>query len=108
MCDTSGYGEGEVFLDSMMVRTAGNGTLTWEAPPNTSYREAFDDGDLTAGVLTVTHNLGVRYHNVSVYDNSGVKIGEPDAVTDSSTTALTVDLTSFAPLTGTWNVVVGS
>lgn len=70
-----------------------------------AYRTSFNNAALSAGVLTVTHNLGQQYVTVAVYDNSEKQI-LPDEVTLSSTSALTVDLTSFGAISGTWNVVV--
>lgn len=72
---------------------------------NDSYRQSFTNGDLTAGVLTVTHNLNQQYNTVAVYDNNDLMI-IPNEITATSTTACDVDLTSFGAITGTWNVVV--
>ncbi len=69
------------------------------------FRRSFVDADLAAGVLTVTHNLGVRYHAVAVYDDSD-QLVTPDAIIDVDANSLTVDLTSFGVIAGTWNVVV--
>jgi len=72
---------------------------------STSYYQSFVNGDLSAGVLTVNHNLGHKYCTVQVFDNSDINI-LPDTITLTSTTALTIDLTSYGTLTGTWHVVV--
>lgn len=69
------------------------------------YRTTFTNASLTAGVLTVTHNLGQQYVTVTVVDNNA-KVILPDEITFSSTTALSVDLTSFGTLSGTWRVIV--
>ncbi len=71
----------------------------------TRYEEAFDDSDLAASILTVTHSLGTRFNHVTIYDNNDIAI-QPDSVTATSTTVATIDLTSFGTLTGTWNLVV--
>lgn len=71
----------------------------------TAYRDDFVNADLTAGVLTVTHSLGQKYVQVSVYDNTDKKV-MPDDITLTNTTTLTIDFTSFGTLTGTWNVIV--
>lgn len=68
-------------------------------------RTAFTNATLTAGVLTVTHNVGQQFCQVIVTDNAN-KVILPDEITMTSTTACSVDLTSFGTLTGTWNVVV--
>jgi len=69
------------------------------------YTAAFTNATLAAGVLTVTHDLGVQYVTVAVYNNLGVQVA-PDSVTASSTTACAIDLTSQGVLAGTWNVVI--
>lgn len=69
------------------------------------YRTTFTNASLTAGVLTVTHNLGQQYVTATVVDNNA-KVVLPDEITFSSTSALAIDLTSFGTLTGTWRVVI--
>jgi hypothetical protein len=69
----------------------------------------FVDGDLTAGVLTVTHNFGLSAPysvNVGIYDNSSEMIGGVDSVTGSAN-SVAIDMTSFGTLTGTWGYVIG-
>lgn len=70
------------------------------------FRAAFTNSALTSGLLTVTHNLGNKYVQVHVYDENDKRIMDVDDVTGTTTTAATIDLTSFGTLTGTWNVVV--
>lgn len=70
-----------------------------------AFETTFTNATLVSGVLTVTHNLGRRVVSVTIADNSFNKIGAPDNIVYTSTTALTVDLTSFGTLTGTWTVV---
>lgn len=70
------------------------------------YRQSFTNASLTTGVLTVTHSLGQQHCLVEVYDDGNRKVPTVDDVTCSSTTSLTVDLTSFGTLAGTWQVVV--
>jgi len=67
------------------------------------YAGTFVDGDLTAGVLTVTHTLGLSAPyaiGIAVFDNSFKQI-IPDEVTGSTNSAA-VDLSSYGTLTGTW------
>lgn len=71
-----------------------------------AFRQAFVNADLTAGVLTVTHNLGQLTQQVSVSDENGEVIG-PDVVTFVDVNSLTIDLSTFGVIAGTWNVVVG-
>jgi hypothetical protein len=72
--------------------------------PN-SYRTSFVNGDLTAGVLTVTHNLAEKFVDVTVYNNSDQKI-IPDDITVTNANNLDIDLSGFGTLTGTWNLVI--
>ena len=69
------------------------------------FRLAFTSATLASNLLTVTHNLGQQFVQVSVTDNNNNYI-EPDNVTMTSTTVTTIDFTSFATITGTYNVVV--
>ena len=68
-----------------------------------SYTTSFTDGDLSSGILTVTHSLGRQYVGFFIYDNNGLWV-QPDSVTATSTTVLTIDLSSFGTLTGTYNI----
>lgn len=83
-----------------------NGTNGSQGPAGAStVRGTFTNGDLTAGVLTITHNgaLASPYVlNVYVYNNSGALVF-PDAVNTFTTNSCKVDLTSYGTLTGTWS-----
>jgi hypothetical protein len=68
------------------------------------YRTSFTNASLTAGVLTLTHNLS-QFCDVRIYDNNNKQV-QPDDVTATSATAAAVDLSSFGTLSGTWNAVV--
>lgn len=70
-----------------------------------AFQQNFADGDLSSGVLTVTHNLNSQYVSVTVFDNNDLII-IPDDVDATGTTALTIDLTSFGTLTGTWRAII--
>lgn len=66
-------------------------------------RGTFTNASLTAGVLTITHNLGLTTPftmHVTVADNSQEVI-IPDKVTFLTNT-ITVDLSSYGTITGTW------
>jgi hypothetical protein len=66
---------------------------------------SFVDADLTNGVLTITHTQGdVRLPGVIV-NSSGAVIG-PDSINYVSN-QITVDLSSFGTLSGTWNYAFG-
>jgi hypothetical protein len=87
------------------------GVMSWAAVSGGSaYRTSFTDATLAGGVLTVTHNLGVRYHNVAVYDNTNTLITAATTV-DTGVNTLTINLAAFqtengGAIPGTWNVVV--
>jgi hypothetical protein len=68
------------------------------------YSLAFTNGDLSSGVLSVTHSLGQQYVVCQVYDNDEELIN-PDEVTLQDANSLDVDLTSYGTLSGTWHVV---
>ena len=70
-----------------------------------SYTQTFVEADLTTSQIIISHNLGIREVLCQVYDNS-FKLVFPDEITLNSTTALTLDLTSFGTIAGTWTVKV--
>lgn len=70
-----------------------------------AYRLAFVFGDLTSGVLSVTHSLGEKFVSVTIYDNNDKQI-IPDEVQLINTTDLQIDISSYGNITGTWNLVV--
>jgi hypothetical protein len=72
--------------------------------PVTAYGQAFDNSDLTAGQITITHSLNEQYCVVALYDNNGVAV-LPN-VTAASADTLTLDLSDFGTITGTWYVRV--
>ncbi len=78
----------------------------YDLPASTAYLGSFVDGDLSSGVLTITHNLGNQYVSVIIIDNNDNLIALPDEVTMTSTTVATVDLSSYGTLTGTWRYTV--
>lgn len=80
---------------------------TWNAQSTApAFRLSFTNATLAAGVLTVTHNLGQLTQQVTVSDENDEVIG-PDLITFVDVNTLSVDLSSFGTITGTWNVVVG-
>lgn len=79
---------------------------TSPSPTLSYYRLAFTNGSLTGNILSVTHNLGIMYvAGVTVYDNNNQKI-IPNEIMPLTANTLSVDLTTFTPLTGTWNLIV--
>ena len=104
--------------NNLYVNLSSYGTLTstWNvivlsigssggASGNGRYATSFVNGDLSSGILTVTHSLSNKYCIVAIYKNDDTYI-IPDEVEVVSTSSLTVDLSSFGTITGTWNVVV--
>jgi hypothetical protein len=73
--------------------------------PTSSYIYTFTNADLVAGLLTVSHLLGVKIVLVSVFNNND-KMVIPDDVTLVNTNTCTVDLTSYGTITGSWNIKV--
>lgn len=69
------------------------------------YRRTFTTTSLVLGILTVTHNLNQQIVLVQVSDNSNQVI-VPDSVTLASSSTVTIDLTSYGILTGSWNIIV--
>jgi hypothetical protein len=72
----------------------------------TAFRQSFTNATLTAGVLTVTHNIGQQFVTIAVFDENNKQILTVDDIVCVSTSVSTIDLTSFGTLTGTWNVLV--
>lgn len=94
---------------AIAVANGGTGAVTAAAArTNLSaagvFRTSFTNTTLVGGVMTITHNLA-QYIQVEIYDNNNKKV-IPDEVTATSATQVTVDLTSFGTLSGTWNAVV--
>jgi hypothetical protein len=77
-----------------------------------SPRREFQNSDLTSGVYRFLHGLATRVVSVSVYDNNGKRIDAPDSVdlagagTTASPWRVDINMTSYAPLTGTWSAIV--
>jgi len=92
-------------------------TKKYDIDPNEGedgvYRLTFTDADLTAGILTVNHNLNKTINGVFVYDANGVN-GQwvlPDQTAPVDADSLTIDLTSHqaaagGAIVGSWRIVV--
>ena len=71
-----------------------------------SHTEEFDDADLDgSGDLIIDHNLDSQFNNVTIYNNLNEKI-MPDKIIATSASRVTINLDSFSPLTGNWNIKV--
>jgi hypothetical protein len=77
-----------------------------EITGTTSWYQTFSDGDLNVSdELVVDHNLGHQYCQIQVYNNND-KLIMPDDITLTNSNTATIDLSSYAPLTGNWKVVI--
>jgi len=70
-----------------------------------TYSTTFDNSDLTAGVLTVTHALNTLNCSVVLYNNVS-NIIFPDEITTTDVNTISVDLSSYGAITGDWLVVI--
>ncbi len=71
-------------------------------------QETFTNADLSSGILTITHNLGLTTPyalDITVVDNNSIIIA-PDEIT-SGENSFTVDLSAYGTITGTWAVLYG-
>ena len=69
------------------------------------YRQSFENSEVSGGEIIVTHNLGTKIVIVQVSDDSDNVIA-PDQITLLNTTQCRIQLTTFVPITGFWNVIV--
>ena len=75
------------------------------ADSSVSYYIDFTNADITTGILTVNHNLSVKYALPVIWDNNSNVI-QPDSYTAVTANQMTVDLTSYGAITGTWHISV--
>jgi hypothetical protein len=68
------------------------------------FRESFSSANMSGNTLTVNHNLNQQIVIVQVSDNNH-QVLIPDAITLTNSMSFVIDLTSFVPISGTWNVV---
>lgn len=70
-------------------------------------RGTFVNGDLVAGILTISHNFGLAAPymvDVNIFNDSGDKI-IPDAITGTANTII-IDFTSYGILSGTYGYLL--
>jgi len=72
---------------------------------NSFYSNSFDELDLSSGLITFTHNFGNQFNIVQVYDENNQLI-IPDEITSTDENNTQIDLSSFSPLSGTWNIII--
>lgn len=68
-------------------------------------RGTFDSTNLTAGVLSIPHNLNIDSVLVQIFDNAKQMI-LPDTITLTNLDTTDVDLSSFGTIAGTWSYIV--
>lgn len=74
---------------------------------SSSYDRSFTQADLSiANILPVTHGLNTYPSAVAIWNASGESI-LPDRLEVLTDNAVAIDLSSFAPLAGTWRVSIG-
>jgi hypothetical protein len=66
---------------------------------------SFTQSDLVVNILTVTHNLNDEWCSVTIYDNTR-QIVVPTAIVSVDANSVTVDLSTFAVISGTWHAVI--
>lgn len=110
------YPDDVVFTDAstLSVDLTSFGTLTgnWRMLYMTFaqdvHQTVFSNSDLDSGsvkFINVTHNLNSPYVMPTLIDNNN-KVAMPDYFTFTSDNILQVDLTTLAPITGNWRVLV--
>lgn len=97
-CVVVNSGESGLEFSSCAVGGSGSGG---------SFSESFVDGDLVDGVLSVSHNLNSSYPLLALYDGFG-EFTLPDSVFYVDVNSVDVNVLSFVPLSGMWNVRVVS
>lgn len=99
--------DGDLFIptgagDGYLLSSDATGNASWL---KTEYQTTFTNSDLTAGVLTVTHALNSEMCDVTIYDNANKQI-VPDDITSVDANNISVDLSSYGVIAGTWTVIV--
>jgi len=103
----------EVDLSGLYIKLKSGGGLIVDSTglsvsvAGATIRGYFDNTNLTAGVLTITHNKGLTAPYVvfvSIFNNSNQQI-IPDLIT-GATNSVAVDLGSYGAISGTWGYEV--
>lgn len=80
--------------------------ITNNTGTSTQYRLNFNQASLSvANLLVVNHNFGDYPANISIWDSDNKSI-IPDDITNSSINSLSVDLSSYAPIIGAYEIVL--
>ena len=70
-----------------------------------SYTTTIQNAQLSGGIILINHDLAQRIVLVQVSDDQGHVI-QPDQIQLLNTNQVQINLGSFQPITGTWNVIV--
>lgn len=81
-----------------------DGQIKYGGVGTTAFRTQFAAAGLTAGKITINHNLNNLACTWALFDNAGDAV-LPDNVRATLNT-MEFDVSSLAPITGTWQVVV--
>jgi hypothetical protein len=68
-------------------------------------RAQFEISNITNGVLSVSHQLNVGSVLVQIYDENN-RLVQPDEITLVNSNTVSIDLSSFAPIIGTWSYII--
>ncbi len=82
-----------------------NGTGAVAVDANGSFLQSFTNGDLTNGVIRVSHDLNNSYPSVTVFDSNEL-IVLPNRVLFVDLNTIDINLLGFIPLVGTWNAKI--
>lgn len=74
------------------------------------FSSAFSSADTTgfvwtSNVLTVTHALGTKYNNITVYNSAEDQVNYAITAVDTNSITITVPASAM-PITGTWHIVI--
>jgi hypothetical protein len=88
------------------LTTNGSGVISWS---NNRFTSTFTTAGGTgvvysSGVLTITHNLEQYLSSVVIVSNTNTHI-TPISIVYTSSTVVTIDISTFDPIPGTWRVV---
>lgn len=71
------------------------------------YIYPFTNSDLVSGYVTITHEMDQQYVSVQVFNNDD-RLVIPDDVQLPATNTVVINLSGFAPISGTWRAVIQS
>jgi len=104
--ESSGYGK-VLLWNGVTLANEGlyTGVASGGGSGGGSFTLEFGSGDLDNGVLAVSHGLGRKYVNVSLYDDNEEQIANPDRVIAVDESTCHIYLNSFL-VEGSWHVSI--